>query len=1275
MQGFLLCWLLALASCETLSYEPHLDPAKRYEYRYEGMMNFGLGLPNLAESGIRIACKVQITGISDKRYMLQVGNLAYAEFNGFRGEDSFVASPKLSKRIADHLAKPFAFEFAGGHVGDIFAPAETPNTIVNIVRGILGFFQVSIKTTQTVYELEETGIYGLCQSSYAVEENAETRDLIVTQIVDFSNCREKAAMYRGMVTAVTDSLSKQRGESLLTTVKYVYTVKPTAAGGQITKAHATEQQHFSPFNVKGGNFKMQATKDLVLLSVTDINGVPSVGPLENKGSLVYKFASEEAIIPIVMENLQDPVPKIIELIKRLAEANIYRLDSATTEDLMKVYQLLRATPFEGLEEMWKQFAGNPEHRRWFLNTIVEINDARILKFLELRFKAEDVSSSEALQTLLLSFEHLSPIPELVEMAKEFLTMPFCKSHIYLWHTVVLSYGSLVYKHCAYNTPCPVSAVQPLLDMAVDALRRRSDEDMVIALKALGNAGHPASIKTIMRFLPGVAAMPVELPAHVLSAAVQSLRLLAARDPHSVRDITMNLFMQKELPTEIRILAFMILFESKPPMVVVSTVAAHLLEEKDLQVASFAYSYIRSFARSSTPDNHFLSTACNVAVKILAPKFGRLSLHYSKELHLDWFNDDFLIGSDLEAFMLRSATSMFPSEITMKGKFYFIGRVLQLVELGIRAEGIKELFRSSIPGYKGDLSFSDFMAVLSKLQDWETLPNDRPVLSFYSRASGQEWFFADLNKDVIQSVIKAVSPFAGKESPVWSMIENLQSGISWHKTKAFLIFETRYFQATTLGLPLEISKYYPTLNGITVNAKAGLKPPLAQHLGELLGSEISLETDGFVGCVKDFWVFHGINTDLFQCGNELKSKIITEIPWKFSAKVNIREKKFEVDFPTFSKAFEVILVNSNVYSVSRNIEVPDKGKMTPMMPNAMDANNEVVRMGPTVVKSEEFQGVMPNIWHPATKLCAESNTYGVGLCLDSELKRMYYLDEYPLYYFLGYTHMACTIVPVPTVKPVDKIHFEFSTGPSRHPASVLQLIQTLRNLSKEATSQSSDSNSSSARRAHHSHRDTSITEDQDSTPEVVFSMEALAISGNLKPGGYDATVYYTPEMNMANVQLIVSQVAEDANWKMCMDATVDKVHTEAKAHMRWGAECQPYEMSFKASTRHPPGSKPTLKAKVQWTKIPEYMADIGRRLERYIPGMAFFLRFYQRHDGNPKQEVSTAVVAASADSIDMKIKFPEYTVYRQGIPVPVPIPCYEDVEPYERNTTLHTNAHA
>lgn len=56
-------------------------------------------------------------------------------------------------------------------------------------------------------------------------------------------------------------------------------------------------------------------------------------------------------------------------------------------------------------------------RRWFLDMIVEVGDARILRFLQSRFQASDLSVTEGIHTLLLGFNHLKAIPELVEMAK------------------------------------------------------------------------------------------------------------------------------------------------------------------------------------------------------------------------------------------------------------------------------------------------------------------------------------------------------------------------------------------------------------------------------------------------------------------------------------------------------------------------------------------------------------------------------------------------------------------------------------------------------------------------------------------------------------------------------------------------------------------------------------------------------------------------------------------------------------------------------------------
>lgn len=45
-----------------------------------------------------------------------------------------------------------------------------------------------------------------------------------------------------------------------------------------------------------------------------------------------------------------------------------------------------------------------------------------------------------------------------------------------------------------------------------------------------------------------------------------------------------------------------------------------------------------------------------------------------------------------------------------------------------------------------------------------------------------------------------------------------------------------------------------------------------------------------------------------------------------------------------------------------------------------------------------------------RYCTGSNIYELGLCAVSELRRQYYHEEYPLYYVLGFTHVAIKAVP-------------------------------------------------------------------------------------------------------------------------------------------------------------------------------------------------------------------------------------------------------------------------
>ncbi|KAI7795403.1 vitellogenin C [Triplophysa rosa] len=1216
------CLLVALAASENVNYESFLNSKKTYEYKYEGLVRVGREMPDLVESALKMRCTFKIIGESPQTFVLQIANVDFEDFNGIPGKSVFTPSQKLTKRLSAEFSQPIVFEFSKGQVTDIRTVPGVSNTVVNIVRGLLGFLQVTVKTTQSFYELVELGIHGVCQSSYSVEEDSSAKELLVTQMVDISNCQQPAALYRGMALAPEDKLSKQRGDNVVSTVKYIYTVKSTAEGGLITKAFAQERQFFSPFNVKGGNSRMLALRDIELLKVSDTTDKIVTGQVQSRGNLMYKTDRDLKPIPLLMINLNDPVPKIVDLIKRLAQANIYHVDSATSTDVLNLIQLLRGATLDNLEQLWKQLAGNDEHRRWFLDLVVEVSDERILKFLESRFKAGDITANEAGQALVVAFNHLSAEPVSVALAEEFLTIPFSKSHPLLWNTVVLAYGSLLHRYCVYTDPCPVTVVQPLLDMAAGGLSKNSEVDMVLALKALGNAAHPSSIKTLLKFLPGYSAGAEKLPTRVQGSAVQAFRLLATRDPHNVQDIVLSLFVQRSLPAEIRMMACMVLLETKPSIAMISVISEVLLEEDDLQVASFTYSVLRGIANSRTPDNQHLSTACNIAMKILTRRLGHLSYRHSKNVHLDWFHDDFLFGTSTDAYMLKNGSSPIPTQLMLKGKIHVLGRILQFLEFGVCAEGIKGLLTEKLPQLEKDFAVADFAAIIKILSDWQNLPKDKPLLSAYARVLGQETFWMDFRGEIIQSIMKSVSPSAGKESLVWEKIQNLQKGTSWHWTKAHLVYEARFVQPTCLGLPVEISKYFPIVNVVTMKAKAEMNPPPKEHLGEMLNSDISLQTDGFAGVTKDHFVFYGINTDLFQCGVEMKSKAVFGLPWAFDLKINVKERKYEMNLTPSKTATEMISFNSDVYAVLRNIEDSSLAKMTPMMPEAK-ASQQSLPLARILPTSRDEQ-TEDSEWK--IRQCSETKIYETAICVEAEAKRTHYFHEYPLYYFLGHTRFLYQLEPVKGAKPIEKIQIQVNTG-SKHPPEVSRMMDLSRRIFQDTRDETNISSIIPA------------SEVLDATPDPIAMVKALALSPPAKPLGYEGVAFYLPTAQREDIEMILSEVGEEANWKMCANANLDKSHSSAKAHLRWGAECQTYDVSMRVSKACQPEAKPSMYTKITWGALPSEFTAISQRIEEYVPGMSYLLGFYQKHEKNPERQASANIVVTSTETFDFRLKVP------------------------------------
>lgn len=69
---------------------------------------------------------------------------------------------------------------------------------------------------------------------------------------------------------------------------------------------------------------------------------------------------------------------------------------------------------------------------------------------------------------------------------------------------------------------------------VRALEKRDHNEVTLALKVLGNAGHPGSLKPIMKLLPGFGNTASNLPHNVHIDAVLALRKISKREPKIVK---------------------------------------------------------------------------------------------------------------------------------------------------------------------------------------------------------------------------------------------------------------------------------------------------------------------------------------------------------------------------------------------------------------------------------------------------------------------------------------------------------------------------------------------------------------------------------------------------------------------------------------------------------------------------------------------------------------------------------------------------------------------
>nr|CCG55374.1 VtgABIII protein [Latimeria menadoensis] len=1049
MRLLILALTLALVGSEKTHYDPVFQEGKTYIYDYEGLILTGLPENGLSRSGLKVNSKVKIREYAQRRFILKVDDLQVKEYNGYWPQDAFIKASKLTQALAVELTKPITFEYSSGRVGNIYAPEDVSDAALNIHRGVLNMLQINIKKTQNIYDLQEVGVQGTCQTTYEIQENKKANRILITKTKDLNNCEEKLMKTFGMTYAESCGNCQQQNKNMRGAASYSYKLKKIDTGTLILQISTQELHQFTPFSEKTSPAIMEARQKLVLADIQSTPASTSQLQLLKRGTVQYQFSSELIQIPVQLLKMKNPETEIVQTLDHLVRNNQQEVQPDAPLKFLQLVQLLRVATHENLEAIWKQYSKQPQYRRWFLDAIPTIATSQALKFFKEKIQSTELTQNEIMLALVTTMQLMNANHNAMLTAADLISISHIRRTPILRKAALLSYGSMVYRYCVTIPVCSDSVLQPLHAFAAEALSRHHEEEMTLALKALGNAGHPASIKMIQKFLSGFTARAVDVSLTVQADAMMALRNIAKKEPRKVQDIALQIFLGCNFHPELRMLACMILFETKPNMGLVTVMADALLKETNLQVASFSYSHMKALARSTAPDLLRVASSCNVAVKLLSPRLDRLSYRYSKVLHVSKVNYNLMAGAIADVFIINNRVSILPTAVIAKIRGYFLGAAADVLEVGVHAENLVEAIKRSRLPSSEDSDMLKIRQIMKLLHDWKALPAEKPFASVYVKLLGQEVAYTELNKKLLDQLIKVVREPGERHVTVKKIVSQLESGVNTHLSKSLLASEIRRIVPTCVGFPMELSLYSVAVGAANVNIQVQFSPPPSStfNLNQLFNSKMEVKAQVSPSQVTDTIGVMGINTHIVQSSMEVHAKVCNTAPVKFTAQIDWKEKHLKIETAPSEQDNKLLFVRTETYAASRNIEDLAASKTTPLLPLGTEADILKVHFKPAkAVSTESRQAIaqisseivsvenMYSAEHTSPKLeprmyhgCAKATKFGFQVCLDASARNAAFLKNSPLYVLVGNYFTGVDLKPVRTEATIEQLQLEIQAG--------------------------------------------------------------------------------------------------------------------------------------------------------------------------------------------------------------------------------------------------------
>ncbi|XP_063155932.1 vitellogenin-1-like [Candoia aspera] len=1082
MKAVILALALTLVGCQQQIDQTDLNPDKVLSYIYEFQIQNRVPGEGFSSAGMKAKCKIEIGHVDQDWKFLQVHSFEAMDYNGMYPRTDFVASPSLSAMFEKQLKNLIVtYQYKNGHVENIMAPGHISEFALNLYKGILNMFECTIKSDQKNYNLRENGIDGKCDTTYFIQNTEKPDEFLMTKTKDLTDCDNMALKVVGAAYVTPCQLCRQKNRNFQATATSNYRIKVLKGRNDklILQANVQEIRLFTPFNEQNGKSVIMEARQKMEFFETH-NRFPQI-PIDLKkyGSLSYNFKNSDLpLLPVPLSKIKNRNKEIEDGLHYLANENFPK----DGKRFMHLVNLLRTDNEINYSEVFDPFFSQPMHRATILDLISAVGTSVALKYVSHKIVQQEITSTEAAQTLLVFFHFCNASEEVVEEAMAIVTEVLKGPQSLYCTSICLCYGTLLSRFYAVSDTISDKYLKPLTDFATKAISSSDIDASVLALKAFGNVEHQIVLKPIMKYLQ--TAIPSDV--RIQRNAIMALRNPGKKDPIRVQGFLLQIIMNYQIAPIVRACGTFVLMELKPKLPVLIILTNAMLHEPSIQVKNFVYMYLSTMARSTAPELQVMASACKMALNVLCGKIQAQAGYQFSSLYFTEFLDEFYKARlAVNSIFLHTKESTSPTFIMTNFKANIMGSIISLLEVGIESERIKEIIEKLQEASKGGDWNSDSQQLQKVPSDQKIIADELTVLELYVKIFGKEILTGNVKMNLIPQLIKAYHgkvAFPGAKYFI-DVLKNRQN-IRWEKY--FMSAEVQRSVPTCTGLPWQIGLVHVAHTKVTGNVQLLMTPEPTSEITwpEIININTKLKTRLTLRMKKDMILTVGTITPEIHAFLEKKATLTATVPINADVTVNIKENTFKLELPPCKQETDIISLRLKTSAITSNTEEAPAATSTPVfLPKSLSKTIEQPFDFPSAERDER-KDILPSEKKSVENLdaqleehlesvhqtmCFETRTFGCKVCFDWATMYDGCTLGKSIYNFIGEHVFKLSLKESDTKAPIQKLQFSIQGGAR----AAEQMVPLLRNEEKDlvikkrvkitlnTTEESSESSSSSS----------------------------------------------------------------------------------------------------------------------------------------------------------------------------------------------------------------------